>query len=128
MRCSCFNSSIYSVLFSHFTPPFISAYNHEFYFLTVLHLLSILPSLLPFLPPLLTLSLCYPHTLPCMSVSGGDASPLWRAAEYIKVFARMSPQGKAAVIRAIQKGSPSESGGGESRHDVVLSRCTYRVT
>lgn len=47
-----------------------------------------------------------PHT-----GSGGESSALWRAAEYIKVFARMSPQGKAAVIRAIQKGSPSVSGG-----------------
>ena len=44
-------------------------------------------------------------------VSGGETSPLWSAAEYIKVFARMSPQGKAAVIRAIQKGTPSVSGG-----------------
>jgi cation-transporting ATPase 13A1 len=43
--------------------------------------------------------------------SGDENSPLWGAAEYVRVFARMSPQGKASVIRAIQKGSPSVSGG-----------------
>ncbi|KAI9009243.1 hypothetical protein DFJ74DRAFT_687468 [Hyaloraphidium curvatum] len=34
--------------------------------------------------------------------SGGKQSPLWQHAGSFKVFARMSPHGKAAVIRAVQ--------------------------
>lgn len=34
--------------------------------------------------------------------TGGKASPMWRYAEEFKVFSRMSPQGKANVIHAIQ--------------------------
>ena len=41
-------------------------------------------------------------------------SPLWGAVEFIRVFARMSPQGKASVIRALQKGTPKVSLGHKS--------------
>ena len=45
-----------------------------------------------------TYDLSITHNLHC--------SPLWGAVEFIRVFARMSPQGKASVIRALQKGTP----------------------
>ena len=76
--------------------------------------------------------------------TGGEASPLWGAVEFIRVFARMSPQGKASVIRALQKGTPKVTqgskdevnqgeGGGSSRQgstgpiDVASITATLRA-
>ena len=39
----------------------------------------------------------------CSGIVRGDDSPLWKYCGHVSVFARMSPQGKAKVIRAIQK-------------------------
>jgi cation-transporting ATPase 13A1 len=43
--------------------------------------------------------------LAVMEYSGGDSSRLWKYVGNFKVFARMSPGGKASIIRAIQKSS-----------------------
>eukprot|EP01032_Pedospumella_encystans_P012911 gene12911-14901_t len=40
--------------------------------------------------------------LSAANATGGKTSPLWAQADAFKVFARMSPQGKANIIRAIQ--------------------------
>lgn len=39
-------------------------------------------------------------------LNGGKQSSLWKNARFFKVFARMSPQGKANIIRAIQDTNP----------------------
>lgn len=40
--------------------------------------------------------------LAAVAATGGKTSKLWSYARYFKVFARMSPQGKANIIRSIQ--------------------------
>ena len=40
-----------------------------------------------------------------IEVSGGKDSKMWKSVPLIQVFARMSPQGKASIIQAIQKTS-----------------------
>ena len=35
--------------------------------------------------------------------SGDEESPIWSIVQYITVFARMSPQGKARIIRSMQQ-------------------------
>ena len=40
--------------------------------------------------------------LAVIEVSGGDKSPLWTQCGHFRVFARMSPHGKASIIRNIQ--------------------------
>lgn len=41
--------------------------------------------------------------LQIINETGNKTSPMWKNACYFKVFARMSPQGKANIIRAIQE-------------------------
>jgi cation-transporting ATPase 13A1 len=44
--------------------------------------------------------------LAVIEANGGEKSNLWKHVGNFRVFARMSPGGKASIIRAIQKSSP----------------------
>lgn len=53
------------------------------------------------------------------SATGGEASPLWKIAGDVRVFARMSPQGKATIIRHIKLADQVTAGGANNVHTMM---------
>lgn len=58
-------------------------------------------------------------------MTGGEASKLWRFAGFVRVFARMSPPGKATIIRRVKEACKDveSSSKGKFKSDVHVMMC-----